>query len=212
MSFRRSVRLCSGVILASAVVAIATTASAQAPAHAHANSASAAPDAGARDQNPGAFHEAARMPTTNIGTGSASANATGPVGELRGDTEPAPGAITGPIGPSDVARIMQVQMPRLRPCYDNARATHPHLAGRVEVRFTIGRDGHVTAASATGLPEAPDVATCVATTLRQTTFPQPEGGSLQFIYPLMFQPPLVIPTHGHGAHPAPAHPAHPATH
>lgn len=191
---------------ACAAVVFGSAASAQHPAH----PANAAPDAGRRDENPGAFHEAGLAQGSSVGSGSGPTSATGPVGELRGDTAPPPDAITGPIGPSDVARIMQIQMPHLRPCYDNARATHPQLAGRVEVRFTIGRDGHVTAATASGLPDAPEVATCVATTLRATVFPQPEGGSLQSIYPIMFQPPPVIP-HGHGAHPA-AHPAHPATH
>ncbi len=166
----------------------------------------------ARGQAPGQFRESGITPGANVGNGSAPTTATGPVGELRGATAPAPDAVTGPIGPGDVARLMQVQMPRLRPCYETARATHPQLAGRVEVRFTIGRDGRVTQASAFGLPDAPDVAVCIAALLRQTTFPIPQGGSLQFIYPLMFQPPPATARGGRPARPARAPTPRPSAH
>ena len=169
--------------------------------------ASSAPSNANRD--PATLHQDAPLATTNVGSGTAPTAGNGPIGELRGNTAPAPdAAITGPIGPSDVARIMQAQMPRLRPCYETARATHPQLAGRLDVRFTLGRDGHVTQAAAYGMADAPEVATCVADTLRQTTFPQPQGGSLQFIYPIMFQPPAPVRARGRGARPTtPAHPA-----
>ncbi|MEI8256426.1 MAG: AgmX/PglI C-terminal domain-containing protein [Deltaproteobacteria bacterium] len=161
-----------------------------------------------RAQGPAQFRHSDVAPGASVGNGSAPTTATGPIGELRGATTPAPGTITGPIGPGDVARLMQVEMPRLRPCYETARATHPQLAGRLDVRFTIGRDGRVTQASASGLPDAPDVAVCVAALLRQTTFPIPQGGSLQFIYPLVFQPPPAV-VHGRATRPARAPaPAH----
>jgi hypothetical protein len=96
--------------------------------------------------------------------------------------------ITGPIGPSDAARLVRAQMPRLRVCYERVRATRPTLAGRIELRFTIGRDGQVTQATASGMPDTPEIASCVADALRQTTFPRPEGDSLQLVYPLMFVP------------------------
>jgi hypothetical protein len=149
--------------------------------------------------SPGTFRElSVRQDATQVGTGAASATESTPSSQdLRGPTAPAPDEITGPIGPGDAARLIQAQMPRLRPCYEQARTTHPDLAGRIEVRLTIDRNGRVTRSIATGMPEAPEVATCMADTLRQTMFPRPENGSLQFIYPLNFVPPEP-PARGHG--------------
>jgi hypothetical protein len=164
----------------------------------NATTSSAPPNA----ENPGGtFHQNGPLQTTNIGSGSGPTQAAGPVGELRGNTAPAPDVIAGPIGPGDVARIMQAQMPRLQPCYTRALSTHPQLEGRVEVRFTLGRDGHVTQSAAYGLNDAPEVATCIADTIRATPFPQPQGGSLQFIYPIMFRRPAPRPSQP-GARPA----------
>lgn len=166
-------------------------------------------DAGTRSNDtPGAFREPAAVQGGSVGAGNAAATTSGPSTELRGASAsgPAPDQITGPIGPGDAARLVQAQMPRIRPCYETARAANPRLAGRVEVRFTIGRDGHVTQAIANGLPEAPEVATCVANALRATVFPQPENGSLPIIYPINFAPPPVIPTRGRRAAAANTHP------
>jgi hypothetical protein len=158
---------------------------------------------------PGSFHGPSTTTAANVGGGATATTANAPTTELRGAGGPAPDVITGPIGPGDAARLIRAQMPRLRPCYERARATRPTLAGRVEVRFTIGRDGRVTTATATGMPAAPEVATCVADALRQTTFPQPEGGSLQFVYPLMFvpEPAAAPPARGRGRAPATRTPA-----
>jgi len=160
---------------------------------------------------PGSFHDTS-MRGTEVGTGRAPAAESAPLGTLRGDSTPQPDQITGPIGPADVARIMRAQMPRLQPCYDRARATRPTLAGRIEVRFTLSRDGRATRVSAQGIPEAPEVALCVVDVLRQTVFPQPEPAPLQFFYPLMFNPPPVAssapPARGRGRG-RPAAPARP---
>lgn len=196
------------IVLAGCVVALLAAPALAQQAHPRVDpGASSAP----HDAVPGHFHESGVAAGTSIGNGRAPTTASGPVGELRGNTAPPPGEITGPIGPSDVARLMQIQLPRLRPCYETARSTHPQLAGRVDVRFRIGRDGRVTEASASGLPDAPDVATCVAAVLRGTTFPVPQGGSLQFSYPLMFQPTPAI-AHGHPSRPVRAPARRPSAH
>ena len=165
-----------------------------------------APAPRARVDNPGSFHEGTTVTSENIGSGQAPSTATGPSGELAGSSTPPPGEIVGPIGPGDAARLIRAAMPRLQPCYDRALATHPGLHGRLELRFTIQRRGRVIHAVAVGMPEAPEVGTCLVDVLRQTTFPVPENGTLQLFYPLQFNP----PARARGARPVAAHsPARP---
>ncbi len=115
--------------------------------------------------------------------------------ELRGSAGPAPGEIdmTHPIGPGDVARIVRAYEPRFRPCYDRARAARPALAGRVNMRFVITRTGELSNVEVTGMPEAPDVATCIRGELQQAHFPRPESGTLPFAYGMNFTPPAPPP-------------------
>lgn len=168
----------------------------------------------ASELTPGSFHDSPARPTAptpagtpppavTIGGGNTAGNDHGPTGSLSGPAGPPPGEITGPIGPTDAARVMQSQIDRLRPCYDRARATRPTLAGRIEMRVTINRVGSVTQASADGMPDAPDVAPCIAAALRGLSFPRPEGNTLTLIHPITFvpppAPPRAAPARGRGA-------------
>ena len=164
--------------------------------------------------NVGTFREdTPRRPTnvpSNGDVGSTGAVAERhPDAELRGSSGPAPGEIdmNRPIGAADVARIVRAYEPRLRPCYDRARATRPALAGRVNMRFVIGRDGTLNNVDVTGLPEAPEVATCVREELQRSVFPRPESGTLPFATGMNFTPPPATPPRGRGrgARPAPRH-------
>ncbi len=118
-----------------------------------------------------------------------------PETELRGSAGPAPGEIdmTHPIGPGDVARIVRAYEPRFRPCYDRARASRPALAGRVNMRFVVTRTGDLSGVEVSGIPEAPEVATCIRTELQQAHFPRPESGPLPFAYGMNFTPPAPPP-------------------
>jgi hypothetical protein len=119
----------------------------------------------------------------------------GPQGEMRGSTGAAPGEIdfSRPIGAADVARLLRMQEPRLRTCYDAARATRPRLAGRASLRLVVSRTGELTDVSVAGFPDAPAVAPCMAAELRQVRFPRPESGVLPFNYAMNFSPPPAPP-------------------
>jgi hypothetical protein len=123
-----------------------------------------------------------------------------PDSELRGSSGPAPGEIdmSRPIGAADVARIVRAYEPRFRPCYDRARTAHPTLAGRVNMRFVVGRDGSLTQVEVTGMPEVPEVATCIRTELQSTHFPRPEAGTLPFATGMNFAPPAGAAVPGRG--------------
>lgn len=147
--------------------------------------------------NVGEFHDDAPPTPRPAPRPGGEVAATGTVTErhldqqLRGTAGPAPGEIdmTRPIGAADVARIVRAYEPRFRPCYDRARASRPRLAGRVSMRFVVSRTGALTDIDVSGLPEAPEVATCIRDELRQTQFPRPEAGTLPFATGMNFAPP-----------------------
>ncbi len=157
----------------------------------------------AGSSNLGVFPEdsgVAAAPTAPRGRGEVGGTGTvdrerGPQGQLRGSTGAAPGEIdySHPISAADVARLLRTQEPRLRTCYDAARATHPRLAGRVSLRLVVSRTGELTNVEVAGFPDAPAVAPCMAAELRQVRFPRPESGVLPFNYAMNFTPPAAPP-------------------
>lgn len=71
-------------------------------------------------------------------------------------------------------------------CYVKALLVTPTLTGTVTVRFEIGADGKVTAATASGVDAA--VADCVAATVRAIEFPAPPAhAAVTLVYPLTFR-------------------------
>jgi len=92
----------------------------------------------------------------------------------------------GEIDANRVASIIRGQIGGIRSCYERALRNNPTLAGRLEVRFTIGTSGRVTSASSSGL--TPDVASCVTQRIRGLVFPAPTGGSVDFSFPFTFEP------------------------
>ena len=95
--------------------------------------------------------------------------------------------VTGRLPPEVVRRILRQSVARFRHCYDEGLRRTPNLAGRVAVRFVIGRDGKVTqAADAGSTISDTQVAGCVAAAITGIAFPAPEGGIAIALYPLDF--------------------------
>ena len=104
----------------------------------------------------------------------------------QGDTQ----ASGGHIPPEVIQRIVRQNFGRFRLCYENGLRNNPNLAGRVSVRFVIGRDGGVMSA-ANGGSDMPDAAvvSCVVGAFRGLQFPQSEeGGAVTVTYPISFAP------------------------
>ena len=78
---------------------------------------------------------------------------------------------------------------RFRLCYENGMRNNPNLQGRVTVKFVIDRSGAV-AMTADGGSDIPDAAVvgCVVRGFSNLSFPQPEGGMVTVVYPIMFAP------------------------
>ena len=101
------------------------------------------------------------------------------------------GAVTvsGRLPPEVIQRIVRQNFGRFRLCYENGLRNNPNLQGRVAVRFVIGRDGAVTNVG-NGGSDMPDsgVVSCVVRAFYGLTFPQPEGGIVTIVFPIVFSP------------------------
>jgi hypothetical protein len=97
--------------------------------------------------------------------------------------------VNGRLPPEVIQRIVRQNYGRFRLCYENGLRNNPNLQGRVAVRFVIGRDGSVSnvANGGSDLPD-PGVVQCVVRAYYGLSFPQPEGGIVTVIYPIMFSP------------------------
>jgi hypothetical protein len=98
-------------------------------------------------------------------------------------------SISGRLPPEAIRRIVRQNFGRFRLCYENALAHNPTLAGRVTVRFVIGRDGSVASVENGGSDISdPAVVRCVVRSFYGLSFPQPEGGIVTVTYPIVFAP------------------------
>ena len=97
--------------------------------------------------------------------------------------------VVGRLPPDAIRRIIRQNFGRFRLCYEKGLRENPSLAGRVTVRFVIGRDGAVSTASNGGSDFTdPAVVSCVVRAFYGLSFPQPEGGIVTVTYPIVFSP------------------------
>jgi hypothetical protein len=97
--------------------------------------------------------------------------------------------VNGRLPPEVVQRIVRQSFGRFRLCYQSGLGVNPSLAGRVSVRFLIGRNGEtrqITNAEST-MPDATVVA-CVLRAFEGLSFPQPDDGTVVVTLPITFSP------------------------
>jgi hypothetical protein len=98
-------------------------------------------------------------------------------------------SVSGRLPPEVIQRIVRQNFGRFRLCYENGLRNNPNLQGRVGVRFVIGRDGAVSNVGNGGSDMADSgVVSCVVRSFYGLSFPQPEGGIVTVVYPIMFSP------------------------
>jgi len=97
-------------------------------------------------------------------------------------------SVSGRLPPEVIQRIVRQNFGRFRLCYENGLRNNPSLAGRVIVRFVIGRDGTVSNVSGGGVIPDGGVVSCVTRAFYGLSFPQPEGGIVTIVYPIAFSP------------------------
>lgn len=97
--------------------------------------------------------------------------------------------VNGRLLPEIIQRTVRQSFGRFRLCYQNALRDNPSLQGRVTVKFIIDRTGSVQLAADGGsdLPAGKAVE-CVVRGFGNLSFPQPEGGVVTVVYPILFTP------------------------
>jgi hypothetical protein len=119
----------------------------------------------------------------------------------------------GRLDPAVIQRIVRSDFDAMKACYADGLRRNPHLTGKISTRFVIERDGHVSSAadadntppaneierhlrdappsiSAPAAPRFPDpaVTSCVVARFAELKFPEPEGGIVTVVYPVIFSP------------------------
>lgn len=97
--------------------------------------------------------------------------------------------VNGALPPEVIQRIVRQNFGRFRLCYENGLKKNPNLSGRIAVKFVIGADGSVSR-SGDGGSDLPDTAVreCVAKSFMGLSFPKPEKGTVEVVYPIAFSP------------------------
>ncbi len=117
-------------------------------------------------------------------------------------------SVSGRLPPEVIQRIVRQNFGRFRLCYENGLRANPKLEGKVVVKFEIDKLGAVSAVSLAKDTSMPDkgVSACVERSFHGLSFPQPEGGKVVVIYPILFSPadPMPAPAVAAPATPAPA--------
>ncbi|XXY19075.1 AgmX/PglI C-terminal domain-containing protein [Sorangium sp. So ce216] len=98
--------------------------------------------------------------------------------------------VSGRFPPEVIQRIVRRSFGRFRLCYEEGLRRNARLQGRVAVHFTIDPSGAVANARDGG-SDLPDgvVVSCVVRAFHALSFPAPEGGSVDVVYPLQLAPP-----------------------
>ncbi len=96
-------------------------------------------------------------------------------------------SVTGRLPPEVIQRIVRQNFGRFRFCYEQGLQRQPDLLGRVTIKFVIARDGSVAEVADAGsdLPDG-SVASCVLRAFTDLSFPEPEGGIVNVVYPIVF--------------------------
>lgn len=98
-------------------------------------------------------------------------------------------SVSGRLPPEVIQRIVRQNFGRFRLCYENGLRNNPNLQGRVSVRFVIGRDGSVSQVANGGSDLAdPAAVSCIVRAFGGLSFPQPEGGIVTVVYPIILTP------------------------
>jgi hypothetical protein len=114
--------------------------------------------------------------------------------------------VNGRLPPEVIQRIVRQNFGRFRACYEMGLKRNPKLEGRVAVKFTIDRAGAIKDVGDDGsdLGDAQAVS-CVLRGFANLSFPQPEGGIVTVVYPIIFHP--GTPAKAAPAKPTPPKPA-----
>lgn len=92
---------------------------------------------------------------------------------------------SGRLPAERIEAVVRAAHPAFGDCYDALPDPKPSV--RIELHFTIGRDGRVSEGHIDA-ERAPKLGKCAEPILRRLQFPKPEGGIVTVVYPIDFSP------------------------
>lgn len=97
-------------------------------------------------------------------------------------------AVDGALDPSLVSKEVRTRIGAIKACYERALKRNPNLSGKVKVRWTITAAGTVSAVEIEedSMGDS-EVASCIKGLVSRWRFPAPSGGSVDVVYPFVFQ-------------------------
>jgi len=97
-------------------------------------------------------------------------------------------AVDGALDPSLVSKEVRTRIGAIKACYERALKRNPNLSGKVKVRWTITAAGTVAAVEIEedSLGDN-EVSSCIKGLVSRWRFPAPSGGSVDVVYPFVFQ-------------------------
>jgi TonB family protein len=97
-------------------------------------------------------------------------------------------AVDGALDPSLVSKEVRTRIGAIKACYERALKRNPNLSGKVKVRWTITAAGTVSAVEIEedSMGDS-EVSSCIKGLVARWRFPAPSGGSVDVVYPFVFQ-------------------------
>ena len=93
--------------------------------------------------------------------------------------ESAQNAKKGHLDSSVIDKVIDREVIKLRHCYNAERQKHDELAGKIVIKFTIGKDGYVTEVKVkSSTLNSPALEKCFLEAFQTSVFPKPEGGGI----------------------------------
>jgi hypothetical protein len=98
--------------------------------------------------------------------------------------------ILGALDRSLIDEVIKRHMNQIKYCYQRELTKNPSLGGKIVIKFTIAKDGTVSAASTKSTTmNNSAVETCIVGRFMRMQFPEPKGGGIVVVsYPFIFSP------------------------
>ena len=119
------------------------------------------------------------------GGGNFGAKGEGGIGRVGGDP-----IILGALDRALIDEVVKRHMNQIRYCYQRELVKSNALAGKIVIKFTIAKDGTVSASSTKSTTmNSPAVEKCIEGRFLRMQFPSPKGGGIVLVsYPFVFAP------------------------
>jgi outer membrane biosynthesis protein TonB len=97
-------------------------------------------------------------------------------------------SVDGELDPSLVSKEVRARMGAIKACYERSLKRNPNLSGKIKVRWTITAAGTVSGVEIEDDSMGDgEVSSCIKGLVSRWRFPAPSGGSVEVVFPFVFQ-------------------------